>query len=157
MLEHTELDVAGGELRVPFPSFAIALTDRHALSLAERLLARTMDDPLRGQILRVATVYVTEVRRGEERALEIVLALDALGADLPSLVRYEVAAGTEASVRSFLDSVAPPPPVADPPLPDASPIRGLLRLVINAVLYATSSGVRPEIRTVPPSRAPRRP
>lgn len=37
MLEHTELDVAGGELRVPFPSFALALTDRHALSLGERL------------------------------------------------------------------------------------------------------------------------
>ena len=155
MLEHTELDVAGGELRVPFPSFALALTDRHALSLGERLLARTTDDPLRGQILRVVTVYVTEVRRGEDRALEITIALDALGADLPSLVRYEVPAGTEASVRSFLDSVAPPPPVADPPLPDVNPVRGLLRLVINAILYATSAGVTPEVRTAPP-RAPRK-
>src|SRR4029077_9539049 len=113
MLEHTELDVAGGELRVPFPSFAITLTDRHALSLGERVLARTKDDPLRGQILRVLTAYVTEKRRGEDRALDITLALDALGADLPSLIRYEVPAGTEASVRAFLDSVAPPPPVAD--------------------------------------------
>jgi hypothetical protein len=115
MLEHTDVDVAGGELRVPFPSFAIAFTDRHALSLGERLLARTKDDPLRGQILRVLTVYVTEVRRGEDRVLEIAFALDALGADLPSLMRYHVAAGTEASVRAFLDSVAPPPPVTDPP------------------------------------------
>lgn len=156
MLEHTELDVAGGELRVPFPSFALALTDRHALSLGERLLARTTDDPLRGQILRVVTVYVTEVRRGEERALEIELALDALGADLPSLVRYEVPAGTEASVRMFLDSLAPAPPVADPPLPDVNPVRGLLRLVINAILYATSSGVTPEVRTAP-QQAPRKP
>ena len=155
MLEHTELDVAGGELRVPFPSFALALTDRHALSLGERLLARTKDDPLRGQILRVLTVYLTEVRRGEDRALEIVLALDALGADLPSLVRYEVP-GAEASVRAFLDGVAPPPPVADPPLPDVNPVRGLLRLVMNAVLYATSSGVTPEVRTAAP-RAPRQP
>jgi hypothetical protein len=154
MLEHTELDVAGGELRVPFPSFALALTDRHALSLGERLLARTKDDPLRGQILRVVTVYVTEARREEARVLEIVLALDALGADLPSLVRYEVPAGTEASVRSFLDLAAPPPTDADPPLPDANPVRGLLRLVINAILYATSAGVTPELRTAPP-RAPR--
>jgi hypothetical protein len=155
MLEHTDLDVAGGELRVPFPSVALALTDRHALSLGERLLARTKDDPLRGQILRVVTVYVTELRRTEDRVLEIVLALDALGADLPSLVRYEVPAGTEASVRGFLDSVAPPPSVADPPLPDVNPVRGLLRLVINAILYATSSGVTPQVRTAPP-RAPRK-
>jgi hypothetical protein len=155
MLEHTEVDVAGGELRVPFPSFALALTDRHALSLGERLLARTKDDPLRGQLLRVVTAYVTEVRGGEDRALEIVLAFDALGADLPSLVRYEVPAGTEASVRSFLDSVAPPRPVADPPLPDVNPVRGLLRLVINAILYATSAGVTPEVRTASP-RAPRK-
>lgn len=156
MLEHTELDVAGGELRVPFPSFALVLTDRHALSLGERLLARTKDDPLRGQMLRVLTVYVTEVRRGEDRTLEIVLALDALGADLASLVRYEVPAGAEALVRSFLDSVAPPLPVVDARLPGANPVRGLLRLVINAILYATSSGVTPEVRTASP-RTPRKP
>ena len=156
MLEHTELDIAGGELRVPFPSFALALTDRHALSLGERLLARTKDDPLRGQLLRVVTAYVIEVGSGDGRTLEITLALDALGADLPSLVRYEVPAGTEASVRAFLDAVAPPPPVTDPPVPDVNPVRGLLRLAINAILYATSSGVSPEVRTAP-TRPPRKP
>jgi hypothetical protein len=156
MLEHTDLDVSGGELRVPFPSFALALTDRHALSLGERLLVRTKDDPLRGQILRAVTVYVTEVRGSDARTLEVTLALDALGADLPSLVRYEVPAGAEASVRAFLDSVAAPPPVADPPVPDVNPVRGLLRLVINAILYATSSGVTPEVRTAPLRASPKR-
>ncbi len=155
-LEHTDLDVAGGELRVPFPSFALALTDRHALSLGERLLARTEDDPLRGQILRVVTVYVTEEQRGGDRALEVTFAFDALGADLPSLARFEVPGGSESSVRAFLDSVARPPPVTDPPVPDVNPVRGLLRLVINAILYATSSGVTPEVRTAP-ARAPRKP
>jgi hypothetical protein len=156
MLEHTDLDVAGGELRVPFPSFALALTDRHALSLGERLLARTKDDPLRGQILRVVTVYVSEERRGGDRALEITFAFDALGAELPSLVPYAVPAGSESSVREFLDWVAPPPPATDPPTPDVSPVRGLLRLVINAILYATSSGVTPEVRTALP-QAPKQP
>lgn len=149
MLENTDVDVAGGELRVPFPSFAIVLTDRHALSLGERLLARSAGDPLRGQILRVITVYVTERHRDDGRALSIVLAFDALGADLPSLVRKELPAGDETSVRAFLDSVAPRP-VADPELRDTSPLRGLLRLVINAVLYATSAGVTPELRTPAP-------
>src|ERR1019366_7897981 len=113
-------------------SYMLAHTDRHALSLGERLLARTKDDPLRGQLLRVVTAYVIEVGSGDGRTLEITLALDALGADLPSLVRYEVPAGTEASVRAFLDAVAPPPPVTDPPVPDVNPVRGLLRLAINA-------------------------
>jgi hypothetical protein len=39
MLDQTELDVVGSELRVPFASFALVFTDRHMLSLAERLLA----------------------------------------------------------------------------------------------------------------------
>jgi hypothetical protein len=120
------------------------------------LLARTKDDPLRGQILRVATVYVSDERRAGDRALEITFAFDALGADLPSLVRYGVPAGSESSVREFLDSVAPPPPATEPPTPDVSPVRGLLRLVINAILYATSSGVTPQVRTAPP-RAPKKP
>lgn len=152
MLGNTDVDVTGGELRVPFPSFAIVLTDRHALSLGERLLARSADDTLRGQILRVITVYVTERYREDGRWLSIALAFDALGADLPSLVRKEMPAGDGTSVRAFLDSVAPRP-VVDPEVPDTSPLRGLLRLVINAVLYATSAGVAPEVRA--PAARPR--
>jgi hypothetical protein len=155
MLENTDVDVAGGELRVPFPSFAIVFTDRHALSLGERLLARSAGDPLRGHILRVATVYVTEQHRADRRILSIVFAFDALGADLPSLVRYEVPADDDTSVRAFLESVAPRP-ITDPEVPDASPVRGLLRLVINAILFATSAGVKPEVRTQPPAARQRR-
>ncbi len=62
MLDHTDLDVAGRELRVPFPSCALVFTDRHVLSLAERMLAGDRSCPLSGQLLRVATVYVTEER-----------------------------------------------------------------------------------------------
>jgi hypothetical protein len=153
MLENTDVSVAGGELRGPFPSFAVVLTDRHALSLGERLLARSAGDPLRGQILRVITVYVTEQQGEDGRFLAIVLAFDALGADLPSLVRMEIPAGDETSVRSFLDSVAPRP-VSQPEVHDTSPLRGLLRLIINAVLYATSADVTPEIRS--PALLPRR-
>ena len=147
MLENTEVDVAGRELRTPFPSFAIVFTDRHALCLGERLLARRPDDPLRGQILRVVTAYVTERPGGAGRVLSIAFAFDALGADLPSLVRYEVPAGDAQSLRAFLDSVAPRV-VAEPEVRDSSPARGLLRLVLNAVLYATSAGVTPEARSL---------
>jgi len=153
MLENTDLDVRGRELRTPFRSFALVFTDRHALSLGERLLSRQAGDPLRGQILRVATVYVTERPRSDGRVLDVVFALDALGADLPSLVRYEVPAGDEASLGAFLESVAPRPEVG-PAVRDTSPARGLLRLVLNAILYATSADVSPEVRTVAPRKRP---
>jgi len=148
MLESTDVDLPGSELRAPFPAFALAFTDRHALSLGERLLACKTDDPHCGHLLRVITVYVTEEHGIEGRFLSVTFAFDALGADLPSLKHREVPTGSEASVRAFLESVGPNP-AASPDLPDRHPLRGLLRLVINAILYATSAGVAPEVRKVP--------
>lgn len=40
MLARTDIDADGSALRVPFPAFALVYTDRHVLSLAERLLYR---------------------------------------------------------------------------------------------------------------------
>lgn len=94
MLDHTDLDVIGRELRVPFPSFALVFTDRHVLSLAERLLSRARTSPLAGQILRILTVHVGEVTDGEARTLQVSFAPDALGADLPGLVRHDIPSPT---------------------------------------------------------------
>ncbi len=98
------------------------------------------------QILRIATVYVTEERRGADRSLEIFFALDALGSDLPELVRHEIPLGDDTPVQTYLDEVAPLPAV-EPAIPDASPIRGLLRAAVHAILYATSAGVEPVRRS----------
>jgi len=156
MLDQTDLDVVGRELRVPFPAFALVFTDRHVLSLAERLLAKSRDTPLAGQLLRVATVHITEHLRGQhQRVLEICFAFDALGADLPAVVRHEIALEDEAQVRTYLDAIAPLPEI-DPPPPDTSPVRGLLRTTINAILYATSASVTPERRS-PPARSRAKP
>jgi hypothetical protein len=148
MLGQTDLDVVGRELRVPFASFALVFTDRHVLSMAERELAMEDDCPLSGQILRVATVYVTEERRGDKRQLDVCFALDALGADLPVLLRHEIPLEDEVPVQSYLDAVAPLP-LIEPQPADASPLRGLLRTTVNAILYATSAGVEPERRGPP--------
>lgn len=153
MLEHTDVDIEGRELRVPFPSFALVLNDRHSLSLGERLLSRHTDDPLCGQILRVATVYVTERHQSLARTLDVTFAFDALGADLPSLVHYDVPTSDEGSIRDFLESLAPRT-LVEPPVPDTSPARGLLRLVLNAILYTTSADVVVETRLLAPSRRP---
>ena len=148
MLANTDLDVLGRELRVPFPSFALVFTGRHVLSLAERLVARQRDCPLAGQYLRVATVFVTEYQTGEERTLQICFALDALGADLPHLVPHRLPVKEERKVESYLDAIAPHPPI-EPVVPHANPLRGLLQVTINAILYATSAGVEPQARQAP--------
>jgi hypothetical protein len=153
MLDQTELDVVGSELRAPFASFALVFTDRHMLSLGERLLAQQRDNPVAGHLLRVATVDVTEYQRGGGRVLEVCFAFDALGADVPALVRHEIVLDDESRVQSYLDMVAPLPAI-DPPPPDTHPVRGLLRTTINAILYATSAGVSPERRSPPASRRP---
>ena len=155
MLAQTDIDVVGRELRVPFPSFAVIFTDRFVLSLAERLLARVDDCSLAGQFIRVATVFVTERTTGEERTLELCFALDALGADLPHLVTHRLPVQEEEKVESYLDEVAPLPPIDDV-VSHANPLRGLLQVVINAILYATSAGVTPEVRLAAPGNAPPR-
>ncbi|MHB8874527.1 MAG: hypothetical protein ACYC8T_12635, partial [Myxococcaceae bacterium] len=145
LLDHSDLDVVGRELRVPFASFALVFTDRHVLSLAERMLAAGPECPLSGQLLRVATVYVTEQHAGEDRSLELCFALDALGADPPHLVRHALPLKEEGKVEAYLDAVAPQVAV-EPAVPDTDPVRGLIRVAINAILYATSAGVEPQVR-----------
>jgi hypothetical protein len=154
MLDQTELDVVGRELRVPFAVFTLVFTDRHVLAFGERLLAASGDSPLAGHLLRIATVQVAQRRRGDARELEICFAFDALGADLPVLVRHVITLSDEVPVQAYLDAIAPLPAI-DPPPPDTSPIRGLLRTTINAILYATSASVEPEHRRPPVSSIPR--
>lgn len=154
MLAQTELDVLGSELRVPFPSFAIVFTDRHVLSLGERLVARDKGCPLVGHHLRVATVFVTEAVSEQGRTLEVTFAFDALGADLPFLVTHLVPLKEDEPVEALLDALAPAA-VVSPEVPNANPLRGLLQVAVNAILYATSAGVAPEVRATPAGAAPR--
>lgn len=153
MLAQTDLDVLGRELRVPFPSFALAFTDRHVLSLGERALSKDKACSLRGQILRVATVYVTEQVEGDRRQLHVCFAFDALGADLPVLVRHVLRLDEEGEVQACL-ARADNPVLVEPPVEDRSPMRGLLQVAVNAILYCTSAGVEPELRK-PPTSSPK--
>lgn len=147
MLASTNLDVQADELRAPFASFALVFTDRHVLSMGERLLARRSDCPLKGHYLRALTVFVTEYRQGDERRLEVCFAFDALGADLPVMEERPVPLKGEEPLQNWLDSVAPLA-VADAAV-QSNPLRGLLQVALNAVLYATSSGVESSLREAP--------
>ena len=54
----------------------------------------------------------------------------------------------EAQLRRFLDDLAPRT-VTYPAVPDSNPLRGLFHVVFNAILYATSAGVDPQLRRSP--------
>jgi hypothetical protein len=148
MLGKTNPDAGGSDLRAPFPSFALVFTDRYVLSLAERMLSVEPECPLSGHFLRVATVYVREEEQAPDRMLHISFALDALGADPPHLVTHEIALKEGTPLRLLPEDRAPV--VAEGfDIPDARPLQGLLNVVVNAILYATSAGVEPQLRSSP--------
>ncbi len=140
-LAHTDLDVCASELRLPFASFAVVFTDRHALSLAERLVAKVRpNSPVAGHFARVVTVYVAG---RADAGMRLHVAVDALGADPPEVITHDLA--PDARVGAVAGSSP------QPPLP------GLLHLVASAILYATLPGAprdarggRDPARTAPP-------
>jgi SEC-C motif len=144
MLGATGLDIAGDALRPPFACFALVFTDRYALGLAERLLAEASSAMLRGRILTVLTVYVTSGVVDEERGeMRIAFAADADDGGWPELVMRDMVVRGDAGIAEILRTISPGEEegealstiVASPPL------RGLLGLVFNAILYATSADV----------------
>lgn len=152
MLAHTDVEIPAGDLRAPFASFALVFTDRHVLSLGERLLSKRAGAALAGLILRVTTVYVTERHGAAGRTLELCFAFDALGDDLPELVQHTLELADDMQVQSLFpqdDQVL----LLDPPMKTTTPLHALLQVVINAMLYATSAGVVPEARAGSPRPA----
>jgi hypothetical protein len=152
LLAQTDLDVPGQDLRVPFPCFALVFTDRHVLSLCERLLAADASCPLAGHLLHVATVFVTEERAAAGRVLHLGFALDALGADPPHLIEHDVPLVEDARVKAETAPGEPQAIIEGQAVPRSRPLPGLLQVVLNAILYATSAGVEPEVRAVPKQR-----
>ncbi|MFT3766898.1 MAG: SEC-C domain-containing protein [Minicystis sp.] len=142
MLGATGLDITGDALRPPFASFALVFTDRYALGLLERLLAEDPSARLRGRILSVLTVYVTSSAVDEERGeMRIAFVADAHDGAWPELVVRDLTVRSDAGLAEILRTISPGADegealstiVASPPL------RGLLGLVFNAILYATSA------------------
>jgi hypothetical protein len=148
MLAKTELNVPGSDLRLPFACFALVFTDRYVLSLAERMLSTGTKSPLSGHYLRVATVYLREERHDSNRALRVSFVFDALGADPPHLITHEIPLREDSPIRLFPENSAQPV-VTGSDVPDANPLRGLLHVTLNAVLYAISPGVKREHRKSP--------
>ncbi|WP_437960418.1 hypothetical protein WME76_12770 [Sorangium sp. So ce119] len=142
MLGATALDVIGEALRPPFTSFALVFTDRYALGLAERLLAEDPSARLRGRILSVLTVYVTATADGAgPMDLRLAFGADARDGGWPELVVRELSVRQDTRIVDLLRTLSPgdEPDEEVETLIASPPLRGLVGLVINAILYATSA------------------
>ena len=109
MLAKTDTDIPGNDLRLPFPSFAIVFTDRHVLSLGERLVSRDRESLLAGQFLRVATAYVTESGGEPSRRLRVMFLFDNLALDLPHLHASEFTLSSDVSLQELVAGCSPGP------------------------------------------------
>jgi len=132
--------IDGAALRLPFGCLALVFTDRYALGLAERLLARIPDIPLRGRILRVLTVYLHNVSLpGGQRGIRVAFTCDAGTAEWPAVVSRILTINPEVAVAKLLAGEAPGVDDGElAPLWSCVPLRHLLQLVVHAVLEATS-------------------
>lgn len=149
MLAHTDLDVVGDDLRLPFACFAVVLTDRYSLSLAERHLAGAADCTLAGQILHVLTIYVSGEPHGDGRVLHLQIAADALGADPPYLLEHDLPVTDSGPIELGTRPATPPVVKMDGQEvtvgPRSRPLPELLHLALSAILYATSAGVESQV------------
>ncbi len=151
MLGQTRLEINGDILRPPFACFALIFTDRDTLRTAERMLSADLDCELRGAMLKVATAYVTETSVGADMGLRVAFTFDALAGQWPYLVARDLLVRADARLEEILDSHLPDVDAEKlDPMFSSAPLGSLLHMVFNAILYASSAGVEPEVRRPAP-------
>jgi hypothetical protein len=155
MLANTRLDVRGEGLRLPFPSFALVFTDRETLTTAETLANQAWNSRIRGVAVRSLTVYVTQIP-AERGGLGIHLSflLDANMGDWPWILTRDLDIASDDVLDEIVESRFSDGHDLDPvfAVPE---LRQLVQLVINAILFATSSPTWPVIAS-PLKKAERR-
>jgi hypothetical protein len=143
MLTRTNLDIVGEALRLPFASFALVFSDRNTLRLAERLLSKQVDCTHRGRLLRVLTVYVSQLHQAktQDLGLRLTLTFDDLSEDWPYLLRRDLRIEPHAHLDALLDSHFPGvDPESVDPMFESPLFKRLVQTSLNAILYATSAG-----------------
>lgn len=142
MLAHTSLDIEGRALRLPFPCFGLAFTDRATLERAGALLQQE-GLSTGGGPLRVLTVFVKRVPAPEgRRGVSFSMVFDARDGQWPHLLRRGLCFGEDDDLDDILDSRLPDTAAREGAEGSAlAAMRPLLHLAINAILYSTSADV----------------
>jgi len=151
MLGHTELDLVGDMLKLPYASFALVFTDRFTLEIAERMLSNIPDCAMGGRKLQILTVYVTQAGLpGGSRRVKIAFAFDAFIQQWPYLLVRELKIDPHDHLDQILAGHCEGGAGKRSDLVLKSELMGrMLHLVINAILYTTSANVVTETRPSP--------
>lgn len=150
LLAQTTLDISGEVLKLPFPCCAFLFDDGRTLELVDTL--RSMAGTTRTSPSRMLTVYVFPIPRDVgDSGLRVAFLADAFDGEWPYLVTRDVPLEGKRNLDEILSSH---PEDDERAAPDDSffeseEMRALLHLVINAILYATSSEFTAEIRRPP--------
>lgn len=148
MLAQTDLDIDGEVLRLPFRACAFVFIDRHTLSLGEDLLRRHGSESSHSiRPLTIITAHLSEEDTPDgRRCLRFDLLFDSKNDDRawPYLVSRDVVIGPKDDLEAMLESCFHDvDPTKRDPIFTSPELKRLLKVIINAILYATSAGVTP--------------
>ncbi len=142
LLSRTSLDIEGRTLRLPFPCFGMAFTDRATLEIAEALLQKD-GGILAGHRLQILTVYAKRSPAPPGRSgLSLSLVFDARAGQWPYLLGRELCFAEDDDLDCILDShFADVDQTRSGEVFKLPEMRKLVHLSVNAILYATSANV----------------
>jgi len=154
MLAQTDLDIDGEVLRLPFRACAFVFIDRYTLAMGEGLLRRHGTESIHStRPLTIITAYLFEEDAPDgRRCLRFDLLFDSKcdGRTWPYLVSRDVLIGSKDDLETMLEShFHDVDPTTRDPIFTSPELKRLLKVIINAVLYATSAGVNPVIMESP--------
>jgi hypothetical protein len=159
-LRHTQLDIRGAVLNLPFPCCAFVFTEAAVLSSA-RTLVRLDPDWRETERIAVVTVYLMRSEgseaspAGASATLHVWLAVSAWGQALPWMLVRDLEVAPDADLDAILDSHLKDAVERElDPWLGAEALRQLLELTLNTVLYATSAEARPQALPGLSKRAP---
>jgi hypothetical protein len=125
------------------------------LEIAEALLSKDPTCKLRGTMLQITTVFIAEIYRDGMHGLQLAFLFDALDGRGPYLLVREVVLNPETEIEKIVESHFPDIDTeALEPIFKLRSLKKLIKLVINAILYATSADVEIENRTRPAAEKP---
>lgn len=143
MLLQTNLDIDGRALELPFPSFALAFQDETTLALMRGHVRRVASDVTAdGAAVQSFTVYVTRGEEGPDGVdVDFSFAADLGARQLPHLTvrTLHVRDGDDLDTLLESDSFRAPAFYEGREALRTPELTRLMQLVINSILYATSS------------------
>ena len=148
MLAQTDLDIAGEVLRLPFRVCAFVFIDSYTLSLGKDLLRRHgRESSHSARPLTIITAYVLEEDTPDgRRTLHFDLLFDSKNDERawPYLVSRDIVFGPRDDLETMLESrFHDVDPIKRDAIFTSPELKRLLKVIINAILYATSAGVTP--------------